>query len=66
MSWKSSIKLDIAQTLFCPVGITIVKNEKLDFYECSGFVTGKNRTLTGLCIAIVGALKDGQITLEET
>ena len=63
MTWKSSIKLDIAQTLFHPVYIAIVKNEELDFYECSGFVTGKHRTLTGLCIAIVSALKDGQTTL---
>ena len=63
MAWSNSIKLGMAETLFNPIGIVIVKNEELNFYECSGFVTGKNRTLTGLCIAIVGALKDGQITL---
>lgn len=63
MAWSSSIKLDMAETLFGPIGIVIVKDEALGIYECSGFITGKNRTLTGLCIAIVSALKDGQTTL---
>lgn len=66
MTWKSSIKRYIVKKLLKSIGIEIVIDDALGIYECSGFVTGKNRTLTGLCIAIVGALKDGQITIEET
>ena len=63
MSWGNSIKLGPAQTIFESAGIDIAYDEALGIYECSGYVTGKARTLTALCVAIVQALKEGRRSL---
>ena len=63
MAWTLSIKLPIARLLFGQVGVEIIENEALGIYECTGDITGQNRTLTGLCMAIVRALKENRTTL---
>ena len=63
MAWTQSISIQSANTIFSPIGVIILKNEQLNIYECSGEIKGQNRTLTGLCTAIVVALKDGKTEL---
>jgi hypothetical protein len=53
MAWSKSISFDVANDIFSPIGIVIIKNEELNIYSSCGKINLQNRTLSGLCKALV-------------
>jgi hypothetical protein len=50
----------MANDIFSPIGIVIIKNEELNIYSSCGKISLQNRTLSGLCKALVVELANSK------